>query len=120
MACWACTFGVDTHAIHIVAQVGCFALDDSIHVSSQPVAPSRGIRSFTGTFAARSVLVWYGHDAPMVASPFLNSEISSPASTQYFFTSGRCFFSNDTTASNCFWLSSYGSLIPRDGCLFDR
>ena len=34
-------------------------------MSAQPVAPSFGIRSFTGAFAAWSVLVWYGHDAPI-------------------------------------------------------
>src|SRR6266850_2625602 len=102
------------------AQFGCFAFADTIHVSSQPVAPSRGIRSFTGAFAAINVFVWYGHDAPMMASPFLNSEISSDASAQYFFTSGRCFLSNDTAALNCVEFSSYGSLIPRLGFVFIR
>src|SRR2546428_453993 len=67
-----------------------------------------------------SVFVWYGHDAPMTASPFLNSEISSDASAQYFFTSGRCFLSNATAALNCAELSSYGSLIPRLGLVFIR
>ena len=53
-------------------------------MSSQPVAPSFGIRSSTGTLAAFSVFVWYGQDAPIVASPFLNRLISSEASPQYF------------------------------------
>src|SRR5919109_3626826 len=120
MACCACTFGVDTHLIHITAQFGCFALAEIIHVSAQPVAPSFGTRSFTGAFAPCSVFVWYGHDAPIVASPFLNRSISSDASTQYFLTSGFCCLSSATAASNCFWLSSYGSSIPRSGCVLDR
>src|SRR5947208_14300973 len=76
--------------------------------------------SLTGTFAAASVFVWYGHDAPIVASPDLNRSISSDASAQYFLISGFCCFSRLTAASNCFWFSSYGSLIPSDGCAFDR
>src|SRR5262249_40208539 len=102
------------------AQFGCFAFADSIHVSAQPVAPSFGIMSFTGTFAAMSVFVWYGHEAPMTASPFLNRSISSDASAQYFLISGFCFFSSETAASNCFWFSSYGSLIPSDESVFIR
>src|SRR2546423_15026182 len=99
-ACCACTFGVETHLIHRTAQFGCFAFDEIIQVSAQPVAPSFGIRSLTGAFDACSVLVWYGHDAPMVALPFLNRSISSPAVTQYFLTSACCFFSRSTAALN--------------------
>src|SRR6267143_2434943 len=51
-ACCACTLGVETHLIHSTAQLGCFALDEIIQVSAHPVAPSRGIRSLTGAFAA--------------------------------------------------------------------
>src|SRR5689334_2172160 len=83
IACCACTFGVETHFIHRYAQLGCLACADSIHVSAHPVAPSDGISSRTGTFAPCSVIVWYGHDAPMTASPFLNRSISSEASDQY-------------------------------------
>src|SRR6266511_2020338 len=79
IACCACTFGVETHLIHITAQLGCFAFVAIIHVSAQPVAPSRGIRSLTGAFAPWSVFVWYGQDAPTTAPPFLNRSISSPA-----------------------------------------
>src|SRR5437764_14844342 len=99
-ACCACTFGVDTHWIHFTAQFGCFAFVEIIHVSAQPVAPSFGIRSLTGAFAACSVFVWYGHDAPIVALPFLNRSISSPAVAQYFFTSGCCFLRRSTLAVN--------------------
>src|SRR5919201_2451779 len=120
MACCACTLGVDTHLIHMTAQFGCFAFEETIHVSAQPVAPSRGILSFTGAFAAWSVFVWYGHDAPTTAEPFLNRSISSPADAQYFFTSGCCFLSRSTAALNCVSVSSYGSLIPSDGFVFDR
>src|SRR5206468_12646951 len=97
-----------------------FVLGDTIHVSSQPVAPSFGIVSFTGAFAAWSVFVWYGQDAPMTASPFLNRSISSEASAQYFLISDFCFFSRSTVADSCDEFSSYGSLIPSDGCVFIR
>src|SRR6476619_797848 len=106
MACWAWGFGSEMYFIHMYAQLGCLALADSIHVSAQPVAPSCGIVSFTGTFASARVFVWYGHDAPMVASPDLNRSISSDASAQYFLISGFCFFSRSTAALNCFSLSS--------------
>ena len=89
-------------------------------MSSQPVAPSFGTRSFTGAFAAVSVFVWYGHDAPIRASPFLNIVISWPAVAQYFLTSGFCFLSRLIVAANCAEFSSYGSLIPSEGCVFIR
>src|SRR4051794_20055315 len=76
--------------------------------------------SLTGTFAAWSDPVVYGHDAPMTTSPFLNRLISSDARPQYFFTSGRCCFSRLIVASNWLFVSSYGSLIPSDGFVFDR
>src|SRR6266852_7021512 len=120
MACCACTFGVETHFIHMYAQFGCFACDDSIQVSAQPVAPSFGIRSLTGTFAAMSVFVWYGHEAPMTASPFLNRSISSEARPQYFLISGFCAFRSATAASNWVFFSSYGSVMPSDVFVFDR
>src|SRR5215212_2220671 len=120
MACCACTVGVETCFSHSIAQVGCLALAETIHVSSQPVVPSFGIRSFTGTLAAISVFVWYGQEAPIVTSPFLNSEISSEARPQYFLTSGRCFLISAIAASNCFWFSSYGSVMPSDFCVFER
>src|ERR1039458_3712096 len=47
-ACSACTFGVETHFIHMYAQFGCFACDDSIHVSAHPVAPSHRRREGRG------------------------------------------------------------------------
>jgi hypothetical protein len=89
-------------------------------VSSQPVTPSFGITPTTGTFAARSVLTWYGHEAPIVEPPFLNRSIWSDASAQYFFTSGLCCCSSWTAASSCAFVSSYGSLIPSDGFVLDR
>src|SRR5690349_4612865 len=120
IACSACTRGVETHAIHLYAQVGCWACAESIQVSAQPVAPSAGIRSLTGAFAPCSVIVWYGQDAPITASPFLNRSISSEASAQYLRISGRCCLSRLTAASSCFSVSSYGSLMPSPGCFLDR
>src|SRR3954454_14811954 len=97
-----------------------FVFDDTIHVSSQPVAPSFGTRSFTGALAAMRVFVWYGHEAPITASPFLNRSISSEARAQYFLMSGFCFLSSEIAAFIWDWFSSYGSLIPSDGCVFIR
>src|SRR5918911_3857218 len=119
-ACSACTFGVEMYLSHMYAQFGCFAFAESIQVSAHPVAPSFGIRSLTGTLSALSVFVWYGHDAPITASPFLKRSISSDASAQYFLISGFCFFSSATTAFICVWFSSYGSSIPSDGFVFIR
>ena len=50
----------------------------------------------------------------------MNRLISSEARPQYFLTSGRCFFSSAIAASNWVLFSSYGSLIPSDGFVFDR
>src|SRR5690242_17002672 len=74
----------------------------------------------TGDLSAISVLYWYGHAAPITASPFLNSSISSDASAQYFLISGRCFLSSAAAALSCASVSSYGSVIPRLGWVFDR
>src|ERR1041385_2089880 len=119
-ACFASTCGVVTYFIHMYAQFGCGARFASIQVSAQPVAPSVGIVSSTGAFAAFSCSVWYGQPAPITTSPFLKSEISSVAEFQYRFSSGFCFFSSETAASSCGFVSSYGSLIPCDACVFIR
>src|ERR1043165_4093291 len=76
--------------------------------------------SLTGTFAAWSAPVVYGHDAPSTTSPFLNRLISSEARPQYFLTSGLCFFSSAITALNWVLFSSYGSVIRRARFVFDR
>src|SRR3954447_23479138 len=93
---------------------------DTIHVSSQPVAPSRGTRSATGALSAISVFVWYGHEAPTKASPFLNRSISSEARAQYFLISGFCALSKAIVAANWAGFSSYGSLMPSAGFVFIR
>src|SRR6267143_5014278 len=115
-ACSAWMSGRLTHWVHRYAQLGWGALVASIHVSPHPVAPSLGMVSATGAPAAFSWIVWYGQAAPMKASPFWNMEISSEADGQYFLISCRCCISNATVASNCFLVSSYGSLMPRLGC----
>src|SRR3954465_4943123 len=98
-----------------MAQSMFFVFDETIQVSSQPVAPSEGTRSFTGAFAPIRVLVWYGHDAPTTASPFLKRSISSDASAQYFLISGFCCLSSLVVAANWVEFSSYGSLMPSAG-----
>src|SRR5262249_52610245 len=101
-------------------QLGCCAFDDSIHVSAHPVAPCEGIVSATGTFALVRLPVCSGHAAPITASPLLNSSTSSAAALQYFLIRGRCCLSRFTAAFSCASVSSYGSVMPRLGCVFDR
>ena len=91
---------------HLYAQFGCFALDESIQVSSQPVAPSLGMISFTGTLAAWMLPVVTGQDAPIQASPFLKRLTSSDDRPQYFLIRGFCFLISAIAALNCFWFSS--------------
>src|SRR5712691_10949030 len=105
---------------HLYAQSRFFDLEDSIHVSSQLVAPSFGISSFTGTFFASSEPVVIGQVGPSQASPLAISSALSAEPTQYFLIRGRCFLSSATVAANCLLLSSYGSLIPSPGCVFIR
>ena len=76
--------------------------------------------SFTGALASWSVFVWYGHDAPITASPFLNRSISSEARPQYFLISGFWPFSRPIAALNWVSFSSYGSLIFSAGLVFIR
>ena len=66
------------------------------------------------------MFVWYGHEAPITASPFLNRSISSEASAQYFLISGFCCFSRAIAALNWVEFSSYGSVIPSDGLRLQR
>src|SRR3954467_5675453 len=120
VACCACAFGVEMYCIHLQAQFGCFALDGGIQVSSQPVTPSLGITVPTFAFAATSCEYWYGQEAPRVDPPFLKRSIWSDASAQYCFTSGRCCLSRATAAASWVLVSSYGSVIPRLGFVFDR
>src|SRR4051812_24129260 len=88
--------------------MGCLALLLIIQLSDQPVTPSLGSTSPTFMPALRRSFVISGQPAPIVASPDLNSSSKSVASTQYFFTSGRCDFSFALTWSSCAWLSAYG------------
>src|SRR5258708_3664592 len=119
-ACFASTCGVVTYFIQRYAPLGCGARFASIHVSAQPVAPSVGIVSLIGAFAAWSWSVWYGQPAPMTTSPFLKSAISSVAEFQYRLRSGFCALSSFVAASSCGFVSSYGSLLPSAGCVFMR
>ena len=50
----------------------------------------------------------------------MNRSIWTDARPQYTFTSGRCCLSSFTAAASWAFVSSYGSLIPSDGCVFDR
>src|SRR4029079_16060108 len=52
IACCAWTVRVEIHERHLYAQSTFFDFAESIHVLSQPVAPSFGTMSLTGAFAA--------------------------------------------------------------------
>ena len=58
-ATWACAFGVSIQFIHLSMQLGCWALEDSIQVSDQPVAPSLGSTVLIGCLSAASRLAVY-------------------------------------------------------------
>src|SRR5947208_10673492 len=101
------------YCIHRYAQFGCGALVARSQLSAQPVAPSTGIVDAIGALSVCRMLCWYGHDAPITASPFLNMLISCVADAQYFLMYCRCFFSRLIEASNCGCVSSYTSVMPR-------
>ena len=82
------------------------ALVASIQVSAQPVAPSAGISSLAGNFAASRVLAAIGQAAATTASPLRNRSTTSDESAQYFLISGFCALSSATAASSCGIVSS--------------
>src|SRR3954462_663113 len=92
--------------------MGCFALFEIIHESDQPVTPSLGSTSPTFMPALRRSFVISGQPAPMTASPDLNSDSKSDASTQYLRTSGRCCLSLALTLSSVAWSIAYGFCAP--------
>ncbi len=87
-------------------QLGCAALDDSIQVSDQPVAPSFGTVVLTGCLSAVSRLAVYCQIEPTCRSPCVKPCCCLVMSAQNWPISGRCFFSSATAASNCVWSSS--------------
>ena len=56
-------------------QFGFCALDETIHVSDQPVAPSVGLVDSTGWPSAFKRLTWSGHVVPMTLSLLANDWI---------------------------------------------
>src|SRR5437762_2239170 len=98
-------------------QFGCFALDEIIHVSDQPVEPSFGRIAFTGTggVLASSVFAWYCHVVPRSVLPLVKDWISFVASVQYSPATLRCFLRRSTAALNWSSSSSYGFVIFRSG-----
>src|SRR6476646_10150075 len=120
IACWACGVGSLMYFSQRYAQLGCGAFVARSHESAQPVAPSFGMVSSAPKPAFFRLPVCNGQAEPTTASPFWNSDSSSDGRLQYFFTSGFCCLRRLTAASNCFWLSSKGSVMPRSGFVFDR
>ena len=51
----------------------------------------------------------------MIVEALVKLVISSVYRDQYLATQGCCALSRATAASNWGWVSSYGSVIPRDG-----
>src|SRR6266550_2005013 len=97
-------------------QFGCFALDEIIHVSDQPVAPSLGFVNLTVLVPeALMTFAWYCQAVPIVMSPLVKPSISSWAVPQYLPINPFCWTSSALAAAS--WASSraYGFLIPRSG-----
>src|SRR3954462_1118858 len=63
-------------SIHMYMQFGCLALEEIIHVSDQPVAPSLGSVVWIGTLSASSRLAMTCHVVPMVESPLVKAACS--------------------------------------------
>ena len=63
------TSGETTQSSHMYMQFGCFAWDEIIHVSDQPVAPSLGSVTSTGTLSAWSRLAITCQVVPITLSP---------------------------------------------------
>ena len=61
------------------------------------------------------MLYWYGQVVPTTVVPLVKLSISSAKADQYLPTHGRCCFRSSTAASNCGWVSSYGSVMPSSG-----
>ena len=53
-------------------QFGFAAFDAIIHVSDQPVVPSFGLTTSTGSLSAARTCTWSGHTVPTTLSLFLN------------------------------------------------
>ena len=73
----AFTFGETTQSSHMYVQFGCFAFEEIIHVSDQPVEPSFGKTVLTGTPSASSRFAITCHVVPISLSPFANALCSS-------------------------------------------
>src|SRR5882762_949278 len=96
-------------------QFGCWACEDIIHVSAQPVTPSDGYTDLTGTLASAAMYAWFtGHAVPMAMAPVLKPSTSSEYAAQYFEMSPCCFCRSATAASSWGCVSSYGSVMPND------
>jgi len=75
-ATWALTFGEMIQSIHLYMQFGCLALDEIIHVSDHPVAPSLGRVVLTLTLSASSRLAMTCQVVPTVESPLVKAACS--------------------------------------------
>src|SRR5437764_6830417 len=97
-------------------QFGCLALEETIHVSDQPVAPSLGFVNETVFLAsALMTLAWYCQAVPMAMSPFSKPSISSWAVPQYLPMSAFCWIRRSFAAASWVASSEYGFLMPRSG-----
>src|SRR6476659_5974297 len=102
-------------------QFGWAALDEIIHVSDQPVAPSLGLTTATGLPpAALIALAWYCHAVPIAMSPFVKPSISSAAVPQYLPIRPFCVLSRATAAASWSSSSAYGLVMLSAGCVFIR
>src|SRR3954471_22761469 len=72
----ALAFGEMMWSIHMYMQFGCFAFEEIIHVSDQPVAPSFGSAVLIGTLSASSRFAITCQVVPIVELPFANAACS--------------------------------------------
>src|SRR5215208_7712687 len=72
----AFAFGETMWFIHMYMQFGFLALEEIIHVSDQPVAPSFGSTVLIGTLSASSRFAITCQVVPMTESPLVNAACS--------------------------------------------
>src|SRR4051812_1005422 len=72
----ALAFGEMMWFIHMYAQFGCLAFDETIHVSDHPVEPSLGRIVLTGTLSPSSRFAITCHVVPTSELPLANAACS--------------------------------------------
>ena len=107
--------------IHMYAQFGCGDLASIIQVSAQPVAPSFGQdrvhRSLVALGQVHDDLPRRADHRRAVLERLLGVGVGRPVRAD---AAACCALTRSTAASNCFWSSAYGFLMPRSGLVAIR